>query len=135
MERLIFIIDDDHVYLNFMKSHFRQMKEYNVETYPNGDDALSALGTKTPFMIILDHNLSDSTKNGTYYLKHIKKLKPEVPVVYITADSSDILKKQTAKLGASSHIVKSESSLIHLRTAIDEIVTPKKKGLLSKLFK
>jgi DNA-binding NtrC family response regulator len=135
MDKLIFIIDDDQVYLNFMKGHFRQMKDYTVEVHSNGDEAIKSLEAKNPFMIILDHNLSDPTKDGLYYLKKIKKIKPSVPTIYITSDSSAALKKEAAKQGAETLIVKSDSFLVQLRTAIDEISAPKKKGILSKFFK
>ena len=134
MDKLVFIIDDDQVYLNFMKAHFRQMKGYHVEAYPEGDEALKELSKKDPFMIILDHNLNNLEKDGIYFLKKIKKLKPKVPSIYITGDNSPEVKKESLKHGAKAHIVKSESFLVQLRTAIDEITAPKK-GILSKLFK
>lgn len=133
MDKLVFIIDDDQVYLNFMKGHFRQMNGYQVETYPDGDEALKQLANKNPFVIILDHNLSNSDKDGIYYLRKIKKLKPSVPAFYITADDSPAVKKDALKAGAETLIIKSNAFLIHLRTAIDELNTPKK-GFLSKIF-
>jgi CheY-like chemotaxis protein len=135
MEKLVFIIDDDQVYLNFMKSHFRQMQGYVVETYPEGEDALQQLQSKNPSLIILDHNLSNAEKDGIYYLKKIKKLKPSVPTVYITASNEASLKQQAIKAGAASFITKSDAFLVQLRTALDEINSPKKKGLLGRLFK
>ncbi len=134
MDKLVFIIDDDQVYLNFMVNHFRQMKGYVVEIYPGGDEALKHLESKKPFMIILDHHLEDSKKDGIYFLKKIKKMKSTVPAIYITSSNSDEVRKEAIKSGAKSVIVKSESFLVQLRTAIDEINTPKR-GLLSKFFK
>ena|SRR5690349_12536131 len=134
MSKLVFIIDDDPVYLNFMKNHFSQMEGYTVEAHSDGDEGLKQLGSKNPFMIILDHNLSDPLKTGLHYLKSIKKMKGSVPVVYITSDNSDDLKKEVLKQGAETLIIKSDSFLVQLRTAIDEINSPKKKGLFSKLF-
>lgn len=135
MEKLIFIIDDDQVYLNFMKGHFKQMNGYKVEIYSNGEEAISQLATKNPFMIILDHNLTDPSKPGLFFLKQIKKLKPKIPTLYITSDSSDNVKNDAIKNGAKNLIVKSDSFLVQLRTAIDDISAPKKKGLLSKIFR
>jgi two-component system nitrogen regulation response regulator NtrX len=133
MEKLVFIIDDDQVYLNFMKSHFRKMEGYQVEVYPNGDEALAQLEKKNPFMLILDHNLNDPERNGLYYLKKIKKAKSALPILYITSDNSSSLKKEVLASGASTHIVKGDAFLVQLRTAIDEINAPKR-GFLSKIF-
>jgi DNA-binding NtrC family response regulator len=135
VDKLVFIIDDDKVYLNFMKSHFKKMNGYHVEAYPGGDEALVELENKNPFLIILDHNLHDPSKNGIYFLKKIKKIKPKVPTLYITSDSSPAVQNDAMKGGAKCLIVKSESFLVQLRTAIDEINTPTKKGFLDRIFK
>jgi DNA-binding response OmpR family regulator len=133
MEKLVFIIDDDQVYLNFMKSHFHKMEGYQVEGYANGDEAMVQLERREPFILIQDHNLVDPDKNGLYYLKKIKKLKPRLPVIYITSDNSTSLKKEVLGNGASALIVKGDAFLVQLRTTIDEISAPKK-GFFSKLF-
>ena len=135
MDKLVFIIDDDQVYLNFMKGHFRQMQGYTVEVYPSGDEALKQLEKKAPFLVILDHELNHPGKDGIYFLKKIKKMKSKVPTLYITSSSSPVVKKDALKHGAECVIVKSESFLVELRTAIDEINSPKKRGLLAKIFK
>ena len=133
MDKLVFIIDDDQVYLNFMKGHFNQMKEYQLEVFSGGDEAVEELKKKTPKFIIVDHHLSDPAKDGIYFLKIIRKVKPSIPLIYITSNATDAVKKDALKAGARSVIVKSESFLVQLRTTIDEINSPKK-GFLSKLF-
>ena len=81
MDKLVFIIDDDPVYLKFMQNHFKQLGGFKTEVYATGEDAIKNL-EKEPFMIILDHNLQDATKNGIYYLKEIRKKNNKIPVVY-----------------------------------------------------
>lgn len=135
MEKLVFIIDDDEVYLNFMKSHFKQMGGYTVETYPEGEDALKQLAKKSPSLVILDHNLNYGEKDGIYFLKKIKKAKSSVPIIYITANSASEVKRDALKAGAETLIIKGDAFLVQLRTAIDEINNPKKKGFFGKLFK
>jgi CheY-like chemotaxis protein len=133
MENLVFIIDDDQVYLDFMKSHFAQMKQYQLEVYRGGEEALAALEIKTPSLIILDHHLVDPTKDGIYFLKKIRKVKPSTPVIYITSNNTDAVKRDAIAGGARSVIVKSESFLVQLRTAIDGI-NSEKQGFLAKLL-
>ena len=111
------------------------MTGYKVEVYSDGDEALIELEKRDPYLIILDHHLNDEKKDGIYYLKKVKKLKPSIPAIYITSDPSGTVKKDALKYGAKGVILKSESFLVQLRTAIDEIDAPKKKGLLAKLFK
>lgn len=135
MEKLVFIIDDDEVYLNFMKNHFRQMSGYRVETFPEGEVAVQQLANKNPDLIILDHNLNHGAKDGIYFLKKIKKAKSAVPIIYITANNTTEVKRDALKAGAETLIIKGDAFLVQLRTAIDDINNPKKKGFFSKLFK
>lgn len=137
MEKIVFIIDDDKMYLAMMKNHFSQMGGYQVQSYFEGEEALKQLAVTDPFMIILDHHLTDPTKDGIYYLKQIKKLKPKIPTLYITSDSSPTIKKEVEKVGVKNVIIKSPSSLVQIRTAIDEIIEAKEnseKGIFEKLF-
>jgi DNA-binding NtrC family response regulator len=135
MDKLVFIIDDDQVYLKFMQTHFSQMGGYEVEVFSSGTEALKHLESKTPFMIILDHNLNDPKGDGLHYLSLIKKKKPTVPILCITSDATEVLRKKAVSLGAHNLIIKSDSFLVQLRTAIDQIGTPKKGGFFSKIFK
>ena len=133
MNKLVFIVDDDQVYLQFMRNHFNQMEGYTVEVYSSGREAIQQLETKNPFLLILDHHLNDPAGDGLHYLALIKKQKPSLPVLYITSDDTGTLRSEVLKAGGKSLIVKSDSFLVQLRTAIDEI-NAKKKGFFEKLF-
>ncbi len=137
MKKLVFIIDDDPVYLNFMKGHFKQMPEFETQVFLSGKDALKALDTAKPFVIILDHLfLNDPDNTGLEYLKEIRKKTSRIPVIYITSINEDILRKQTSKMKVVAYIVKDDAFLIHLRTTMDKLTAqPEKKGLLKKLFR
>ncbi|MBL7873251.1 MAG: response regulator [Cyclobacteriaceae bacterium] len=136
MKKLVFIIDDDPVYLNFMKGHFKQMAEFETQVFLSGKDAIKALDETKPYLIILDHLfLNDPDNTGLEYLKQIRKKASRVPVIYITAVNEQILRKQVAKKKVLDYILKDDAFLIHLRTAMDTLTDqPKKKGLLKKLF-
>jgi DNA-binding response OmpR family regulator len=99
MKKLVFIIDDDPIYLNFMKGHFKQMAEYETQVFLSGKDAIKALDETKPYLIILDHLfLNDPDNTGLEYLKEIRKKTSKIPVIYITSINEEILKKITAKL-------------------------------------
>lgn len=136
MKKLVFIIDDDPVYLNFMKGHFKQMADFETQVFPSGKDAIKALDDTKPFLIILDHLfLNDPDNTGLEYLKEIRKKASRIPVIYITSINEDILRKQTSKMKVADYILKDDAFLIHLRTALDKLTKPpEKKGLLKKLF-
>ena len=136
MKKKVFIVDDTKVYNAFLKNHFTKSGLYIVETFEDGETALKQLTVQIPFVVILDHNLSsDADKNGIYYLKLIKALRPDLPVMYVTGDDSPAIQNEAIKEGALKVIVKSPTFLKELRTAIDELETgPRKKGLLPRLF-
>jgi DNA-binding NtrC family response regulator len=137
VEKLVYIIDDDQLYLKFMKEHFKQMPGFQTEVFENGDDCLKKIQEKRPYLIILDNHLKEPNKSGVYYLKQIVKIKPSIPVVYITGDTDSDLKMQVEKIGVESYIIKNQSFLIYLRLTLDTIheKSSKKKGFISKLFK
>ncbi len=43
MKKLVFIIDDDPVYLKFMKGHFAQMAKYETQVFQSGPEGIAAL--------------------------------------------------------------------------------------------
>ena len=134
MDKFVYIIDDDPVYLKFMKEHFKQLGGFQTEVFLNGDDGIKKIGEQKPYVVILDNHLEEPNKSGIFYLKLISKVRPRIPVIYITADTDPQLRKTVEKLGVSSYILKDSAFLVYLRTALDDIASPPKKGLLKKIF-
>ena len=130
----MYIIDDDPVYLKFMKEHFKQLGGFQTEVFLNGDEGIKKIGEQKPYLVILDNHLEEPNKSGIFYLKLISKVKPRIPVIYITADTDPELRKTVEKLGVCSYILKDSAFLVYLRTALDDIANPPKKGLLKKIF-
>lgn len=124
------------MYLKFMTEHFKQMGGFLTEVFEHGDDGLNKIREKKPYLVILDNHLKEPNKSGVFYLQQIVKIKPRIPVVYITADTDPSLKEQVEKIGVNSYIIKNQSFLVYLRTALDEIKeSSAKMGFFSKLFK
>lgn len=135
MDKLVFIIDDDPVYLKFMKEHFKQLGEFQTEIFLNGDEAIQKISEQKPYLVILDNHLEEPNKSGIHYLKLISKVRPRIPVVYITADTDTELRKTVEKIGVESYILKDSAFLVYLRTALDDIKDGgKKKSLIKKIF-
>ena len=136
MKKLVFIIDEDPVYLKFMNGHFRQMDEYQTQIFQTGSEALKALDQTQPYLIILDHIfLNDPDQTGLEYLQAIRKKNSKVPVIYITAVDEEIIRSKTKKLKVIDYLIKDDAFLVHLRTALDKLNSkPESKGLLKKLF-
>jgi DNA-binding NtrC family response regulator len=138
MKKLIYVVDDDPVYLKMMEGHFKQMAEYEPKVFKTGDDAVKALEENIPFAILLDHQfLNEPQKTGLDYLKEIRKINSKVPVIYITSTLDKEIQGKAAKLKVSGYILKDGASLVHLRVALDKIIDQSKpKGsVLGRIFK
>lgn len=134
MDKLVFLIDDDPIYLKTMQNHFRLLGGFQTEAYTNGDEALVNI-SKDPFLIILDHHLQDPNKNGIYFLKEIRKKKPKTPVLYMTSDNNPEIVEKVNASGGNKLIVKDSAFLVYLRTALDEILQKnEKKSFFKRLF-
>jgi len=134
MDKLVFIIDDDPIYLKTMQNHFRLLGGFQTESYTNGDEALANL-SKDPFLIILDHHLQDPAKNGIYYLNEIRKKKQKTPILYMTSDNNPALLEKVNAAGGNKLIIKDSAFLVYLRTALDEILQKtEKRSFFKRLF-
>jgi CheY-like chemotaxis protein len=134
--KLVFIIDDDEIYLRFMTGHFAQLGGYKTEVFNTAEEAISALKSANPYLIILDHHFSyDPPTTGLDHLDQIKKLRPKVPVIYLTGVKEEELEQQALKKKVYRFIRKNDAFLVHLRNALDGLMpTPKKKGFFARLF-
>ena len=138
MKKLIYVVDDDPVYLKMMEGHFKQMVEYEPKVFKSGNDAVKALEQTVPFAILLDHQfMNDPQKTGLDYLKEIRKISSKVPVIYITGTQDKEIQGKAAKLKVSGYIIKDGASLVHLRVALDKIADQSKPkgGVLGRIFK
>ena len=59
MDKFVYIIDDDPVYLKFMKEHFKLLGGFQTEIFENGDEAMQKIKEQKPYLIILDNHLKE----------------------------------------------------------------------------
>ncbi|MFT3978921.1 MAG: sigma-54 dependent transcriptional regulator [Ferruginibacter sp.] len=121
----ILIIDDDTDVLTAVRLLLKtEVKE--VITEKNPEQILSLLSRHAVDMVLLDMNYKSSINTGNegfYWLKEIKKKKPQVPVVMITAYGDIDLAVRSLKEGAVDFMVKpwhNERLLETIRTILKE---------------
>ena len=66
--------------------------------------ALMLVDTERPDVILLDINLPDSA--GTLTLARLRALRPDVPIIMLTANTDDELARATFRRGAFDYISK-----------------------------
>jgi len=121
----IMVIDDDEEMRSLLKDFFDE-EGFETESASNGADALRKL-TKDHFdLIITDIRMPNLT--GLDILARIKRLKPQTPVIVITAFGSDQVYRKSLERGATAFLEK-PVHFDQLRMLIHETVSVKEKRI------
>lgn len=104
----ILIIDDDHDVLTSARLLLKQ--QYAQVITANHPKKINSLITTEPIdLILLDMNFRvgiNDGKEGIYWLKHVKEIKPEIVVILLTAYGDVNLAVNAIKSGAFDFILK-----------------------------
>lgn len=102
MERVL-IVDDDRSLCHFLSKALSR-KGYQVCSASSGREALTALESRVPALILLDNRLPDCT--GLEILTEIKRVHPKICVIIMTAFSTTETAIESMRLGAFDYILK-----------------------------
>src|ERR671922_349727 len=100
--RRILIVDDEPLILEVLSEHFKA--EFDVETAPNGADALGAILRQRPDVVLLDINMP--RMNGVEVLKDIKQIDESIAVIMVTANEQIALAAEALRAGAFGYVPK-----------------------------
>ena len=98
------LIVDDSTINNMLLQDILEAEGYEVYSALNGKEALQVLETHSPGMILLDLMMPEI--NGFDLLKKLRKEKLNIPVIVISAYSSDDYIKKAKELGALDYMLK-----------------------------
>src|SRR3972149_7478009 len=93
----ILVVDDDREMGELLKD-FLKKENFRVHLEKNGKDALSWVTNNEIDLVITDMKMPDM--NGMQLLKEVKKIKPSVQVIMITAFGSIDSAVEALKVGA-----------------------------------
>ena len=102
MEKIL-IIEDDVSILRGLKDNL-EYEGYNVNTETDGEKGLQSALINNPSLLLLDIMLPGI--NGYEICKKVKKEKPELPVIMITARGSEMDKVSGLDIGADDYVTK-----------------------------
>jgi two-component system response regulator AtoC len=131
MEKVAFVVDDDPIYQQFMQEHMKNLG-YRVQSFFCGQSCVAGLH-QNPDLIILDHQLGRE-ENGLDVLRDIKRAKPKIPVIYLSAQNDLSAAVQAVKFGSIDYIEKNSTAYVRLRTTVDRLHKKQKTGPLKRLF-
>src|SRR5690242_5384148 len=100
----ICICDDEEGILRYLK---KQMKEYQVDTFSRGSDLLARLESPAGEgvdLVLQDVRMPDM--DGLQVLRRIRKIRPDLPVIIMTAFGTVDDAVQAIKLGAYDYMIK-----------------------------
>jgi len=105
MNKLIYIVEDD-LSIKELESYALINSNFNVGSFDNAKGLYEALGNAIPALIILDIMLPD--EDGLSILKKLRStpLYKNIPVIMVTAKTSEIDAVKGLDLGADDYITK-----------------------------
>jgi FixJ family two-component response regulator len=117
MNPLIFVVDDDLFFRNYICSLLLHHGFSNVKTFHSGEKCLAEMDSK-PDMIILDHHMGDVS--GSDVLKYLRKNEHQVPVVLISGSEENELIELVQNLGVKNFFKKDKRLYNHLRDYLQQ---------------
>jgi len=117
---VVFLVDDDAVFLKSLEIEFHHHTDFRVETFATGELCLANLSDK-PDVIILDYHLNGIDKdamNGLETLDKIKEFNPDIPVVVLSSQDKIDVAVSCMHHKAFDYVVKSETAFLRLQKNI-----------------
>jgi DNA-binding NtrC family response regulator len=118
--KIIFLVDDDTVFLKLMEIEFKQNTTFEILTFSTGEECIQKLHLN-PFLIVLDYQLDgivENAINGINTLDLIKSINADIPVVMLSSQDKIEVAIDCMHHKALDYITKSETSFIRLLTII-----------------
>ena len=119
MRRRIAIVEDDPTiranYADVLKKH-----GYEVDAYGDRREALAALRSRLPDLVLLDIGLGDEVDGGFTLCRELRTLSSALPIVFLTARDSDFDTVSGLRMGADDYVTKNVS-LPHLLARVSAL--------------
>ena len=115
MRRIAIVEDEPAIRANYAEALRRH--GYEVATYGNRADALSAFRTRLPDLALVDIGLGDDIDGGFALTRELRALSATLPIIFLSARDSDFDIVAGLRLGADDYLTK-DVSLPHLAARI-----------------
>ena len=120
---LLFLVDDDELFLKSLVIEFANNTESIVRTFITGEQCLENI-SQNPDVVILDYHFNSIDKNainGLETLDRIKAINPLIPVIMLSSQDKIEVAINCMKHQAFDYIVKSETAFVRLQKTITTI--------------
>src|SRR6267142_6214505 len=103
MRPVILVVEDEPALQEILSDMLARF-DYDVRLAGTAADAYAVAATERPNAILLDINLPDAT--GTQTLDELRVLRPDVPIIIVTANADEGLARETLTRGAFDYVFK-----------------------------
>ena len=119
MAKIIGIVEDEPAirenYTDALKRY-----GYDVQSYPNRQQAQKAFKKKLPDLVLLDIGLEDEVDGGFELCRELRNQSAVLPIIFLTARDSDFDTVAGLRLGADDYLTK-DVSMPHLIARISAL--------------
>ena len=124
-EILVFIVDDDPVYLKMLEIFLvKEISSINIKTFPTGEACLHSMHLN-PDILILDYFLNSEFPAAWDGIKVMKKISwnyPHTNIIILSSQQSIETAMDTINEGAQEYIVKNEKAFPKIKNSIMSLV-------------
>ena len=117
-DKLVFIVDDEPAILKLLSFWVKDKWKYNIKAFTEPSAMIDSL-QDNPDLILLDIMLQG--ENGIDYLKRIKSINPNLPVIMLSAQGNIQVAIDSIKIGAYDYLSK-PIDLHHLEPSIKNAI-------------
>ncbi len=103
MSAVILAVDDSETMRNYVKQTL-ELGGYEVLLASDGLDGLEKYGTRPVQAVVTDINMP--VMDGLTFIRELRKLDRTVPILTLTTESEDAMKRQGSQAGANGWVVK-----------------------------
>jgi CheY-like chemotaxis protein len=125
----ILIVDDEPDVADLFRQRFRRevrQGRYVLHFASSGEEGLRRVAEIGPELIVILSDINMPGMDGLTLLREIKQLRPELPVVMVTAYGDDERMRTAERLGAAAFLPK-PVDFDRLKERLDELV-PRQSG-------
>jgi CheY-like chemotaxis protein len=105
----ILIVDDEPDIADLFRQRFRrEVREgrYVLHFAPSGEEALRRIDEIQPELIVILSDINMPGMDGLELLREVKRVRPELPVLMVTAYGDDDRRRRADELGAAAFLGK-----------------------------
>jgi len=117
---VVFVVDRNPIHGSLIKYHLNVNRFLKVHVFQSEEECIYRLGKNLfPDFLITDHNVDGN--NGFDILEKVKKMSPDVRIIFFSSCEDPILAFRLLEAGASDYIVKTSQLAIGIAELIKNV--------------